>query len=160
MDSTLYVNNKFVGEWKYGYSSFEHDITNVLVEGENEILIRVIHQSPNSRWYSGEGIYRNVWLKTRDKNHIETNGIYVSIRKENKLWNVEISTELKLYENAKLYHSIIYNNEVISTTSEEVKRGEKRNIQTMIVKEPLLWDIDNPNLYKLVTELKLIDGII
>lgn len=158
MDSTLYVNNKFVGEWKYGYSSFEHDITNVLVEGENEILIRVIHQSPNSRWYSGAGIYRNVWLKTRDKNHIETNGIYVSIRKENKLWNVEISTELKLYENAKLYHSIIYNNEVISTTSEEVKRGEKRNIQTMIVKEPLLWDIDNPNLYKLVTELKLIDG--
>lgn len=132
MDSTLYVNNKFVGEWKYGYSSFEHDITNVLVEGENEILIRVIHQSPNSRRYSGAGIYRNVWLKTRDKNHIETNGIYVSIRKENKLWNVEISTELKLYENAKLYHSIIYNNEVISTTSEEVKRGEKRNIQTMI----------------------------
>ncbi|MFR1904838.1 MAG: sugar-binding domain-containing protein [Clostridium neonatale] len=54
MDSTLYVNNKFVGEWKYGYSSFEHDITNVLVEGENEILIRVIHQSPNSRRYSGD----------------------------------------------------------------------------------------------------------
>lgn len=158
MDSTLYVNNKLIGEWKYGYSSFEYDITNALIDGENEIILRVVHKSPNSRWYSGAGIYRNVWLKTRDKNHIETNGIYVCIRKEKESWNVEISTELKLYENARLYHSIIYNDEVIATSSEEVKFGEKINVQNIVIKEPLLWDVDNPVLYKLVTELKLIDG--
>src|SRR5699024_2612837 len=62
MDSTLYVNNQYVGEWKYGYTSFQHDISQMLHEGENEILMKVIYQSPNSRWYSGAGIYRNVWL--------------------------------------------------------------------------------------------------
>jgi beta-galactosidase len=46
MDSSVYVNQQFVGEWKYGYSSFEHDITQALVDGENEILVKVVHQSP------------------------------------------------------------------------------------------------------------------
>ena len=63
MDSKLYVNGEFAGEWKYGYSSFEHDITEFLKDGENEILLKVVYQSPNSRWYSGAGVYRNVWLK-------------------------------------------------------------------------------------------------
>ena len=70
MDSSVYVNGEFVGEWKYGYSAFEHDITEALKDGDNEILVKVVHQSPNSRWYSGAGIYRNVWLKLRDRSHI------------------------------------------------------------------------------------------
>ena len=52
MDSSLYVNDKLVGTWKYGYSSFEFDITDALVDGDNEIVLKVVHQSPNSRWYS------------------------------------------------------------------------------------------------------------
>ena len=67
MNSSLYVNNEYIGEWKYGYSSFEHDITKALRVGENEIILKVIHESPNSRWYSGAGIYRNVYLKIREK---------------------------------------------------------------------------------------------
>ncbi|MDQ0253176.1 beta-galactosidase/beta-glucuronidase [Evansella vedderi] len=47
MDSSLYVNKQLIGEWKNGYSSFEHEITEALVEGENEILVKVVHQSPN-----------------------------------------------------------------------------------------------------------------
>lgn len=90
MDSSLYINQTFVEEWKYGYSSFEHDITDALVEGENEILVKVVFQSPNSRWYSGAGIYRNVWLKTRGKNHIVTDGIYVTTNQHDDGWQVEI----------------------------------------------------------------------
>lgn len=56
MDSTVYVNGIQVGEWKYGYSSFEVDITKALKDQENEILVRAIHQVPNSRWYSGGGV--------------------------------------------------------------------------------------------------------
>jgi len=59
----------------------EHDITDALVEGENEILLKVVHQSPNSRWYSGAGIYRNVWLKKRNKTHIVTDGVYVTTKR-------------------------------------------------------------------------------
>ena len=64
MDSALYINDCRVGEWKYGYSTFEYDVTDALREGENLLVMRVVHQSPNSRWYSGAGIYRNVWLVT------------------------------------------------------------------------------------------------
>ena len=60
MDTTVYVNDKEVGKWKYGYTTFSFDITGALKNGENRILVRVNHKSPNTRWYSGAGIYRNV----------------------------------------------------------------------------------------------------
>ncbi|MCR5214961.1 MAG: DUF4982 domain-containing protein [Eubacterium sp.] len=78
MDSAVYVNGRLVGEWKYGYSTFEFDITDFLKEGDNLILVKVDYQSPNTRWYSGAGIYRNVWLISRPKNHIVSDGIYIS----------------------------------------------------------------------------------
>ena len=62
MDSEICVNGTKLGEWKYGYSTFDWDITDSLREGENEVALRVVFQSPNSRWYSGAGIYRNVWM--------------------------------------------------------------------------------------------------
>src|SRR5690625_1648877 len=108
MDSTLYVNKQLIGEWKYGYSAFEHDITEALIEGENEVLMKVVFQSPNSRWYPGAGIYRNVWLKTRTKNHIETNGIYISTKEEEGCWTVEMDTDLNLEQDAQLTHTILY----------------------------------------------------
>ncbi|MDT8716211.1 DUF4982 domain-containing protein [Clostridium sp. 19966] len=156
MDSALYVNGKPIGQWKYGYSSFEHDITEAVAEGENEILLKVVHQGPNSRWYSGAGIYRNVWLKTRDKNHIVTDGIYVSIKHQKANWKVEIDTEVKLYEAAEISHSISYKGEVIAASSEAVEVGEGSiNTQCLRVEKPLLWSTDAPNLYQLKTELYL-----
>ena len=77
MDSTLYVNGQKVGDWKYGYSAFDHDITEYLQQGENELLMQVRHQSPNSRWYSGAGIYRNVWLQVCPAVYLPLDGTYV-----------------------------------------------------------------------------------
>lgn len=101
MDSTVYINGKWAGDWKYGYSTFEFDVTELLKPGENEALVQVRYQSPNSRWYSGAGIYRNVWWKTVPENHIVSDGIYVSARKKEEAqtegtgsWQVRISTEL------------------------------------------------------------------
>lgn len=48
---------------KYGYTTFEVDVTDLLKDGENEIFVSITFQTPNSRWYTGAGIYRNVWLK-------------------------------------------------------------------------------------------------
>ena len=62
MDTTVYVNGRKTGEWKYGYSSFFFDITELLKDGENEIVVKVEFLAPNSRWYSGAGIYRDVWF--------------------------------------------------------------------------------------------------
>lgn len=62
MDSTVYVNGEKAGEWKYGYSAFQHDISALIRDGENVVTVRVDHRAPNSRWYSGAGIFRDVWL--------------------------------------------------------------------------------------------------
>ena len=78
MDSKVYVNGQLVGEWKYGYSTFEFDITDYLNNGENLIAVRVDYRCPNTRWYSGAGIYRNVWLKQYNECHLVNDGIYIS----------------------------------------------------------------------------------
>lgn len=160
MDSTLYVNRQHVGEWKYGYSSFEHDITDAVVEGENEILLKVVYQSPNSRWYSGAGIYRNVWLKNREKNHIETNGIYISTKKQEKGWQVEVDTEVSIYQDVEISHTLLYKGQTITTLSEKIAPDSSNKStaqQTLFVEAPLLWSTEEPNLYQLITKLVVLD---
>ena len=144
MDSTVYINKKAVGDWKYGYSSFSFDITDYLNAGENTDHVLVRHKSPNSRWYSGAGIYRNVWLKLRNKEYIEENGIYISPRLENGGWNVYIEAEKNGGD--KLIHTII------SPDGKEIGNAEGLSCQ-IHVKEPELWDIYKGNLYTLKSVL-------
>jgi beta-galactosidase len=154
-DSTVYVNGRPVGEWKYGYTSFEHDLTGALRDGDNEIVVKVVHQSPNSRWYSGAGIYRNVWLKTRGANWIETDGVYVAIRRQaDGRWLVGIDTEVSLADAAVLTHTIERQGRVIARASGRVEAGRSAASHELAVDDPLLWHPDEPNLYTLVTELR------
>ncbi|WP_245554832.1 glycoside hydrolase family 2 TIM barrel-domain containing protein [Cohnella laeviribosi] len=158
MDSSVYVNERLAGEWKYGYSSFEHEITDALVEGENEIVVKVVHQSPNSRWYSGAGIYRNVWIRTRGKNYMETDGIYVAAKQSGDGWLVEIDTDMHIREDAVLTHTILQGSQVIASVSDRVAAGSGPRLQhgqRLHVKDPLLWSTDAPHLYRLETKLQL-----
>jgi beta-galactosidase len=159
MDSAIYVNNQWVGEWKYGYSSFEYEITDSLIDGENEILVKVVHRSPNSRWYSGAGIYRNVWLKTRDCNHIVTDGIYIHAVQKNDVWQVEIDTDVSITGDMRLSQTILHKDRVIKTCVEKIPAAEltqdaSRISQVLTVENPLLWSPDAPHLYQLKTELQ------
>lgn len=97
MDSAVYINGKPVMEWKYGYSTFEVNLTPYLKEGENRIVVRAVNQYLNTRWYSGAGIYRNVWWKERSRDHIISDGIYITpVKVKDGLWKVEIETEVCL----------------------------------------------------------------
>ena len=80
MDSTVYVNGSEAGVNRYGYSPFEYDITELLKNGDNEIRVEIRHFSPNSRWYSGAGIYRDVVFKEVNEKHISSDGVYVYSR--------------------------------------------------------------------------------
>ena len=86
---------RVLGDWKYGYSTFDWDITDHLREGENEVVLRVTFQAPNSRWYSGAGIYRNVWMICLPETHIPLDGIYTSSVETQKGYDLTIDTELK-----------------------------------------------------------------
>ncbi|MDQ0920601.1 glycoside hydrolase family 2 TIM barrel-domain containing protein [Paenibacillus sp. V4I5] len=156
MDSSVYVNQRLIGEWKYGYSSFEHEITDAIVDGENEIVVKVVHQSPNSRWYSGAGIYRNVWLKTRARDHIVTDGIYAAAKRVNDSWEVEVETELSLHEDndVRISHTILYKGELAATATDKIVAGGFLHRQKLSIDRPHLWSTAEPHLYQLVTQLQ------
>ena len=115
MNSTVYVNGKAVCDWKYGYTSFTADITEYLKKGRNEIVVLARHQSPNSRWYSGAGIYRNVWLKRCARAYLPLDGTYAVIkpcgaaREENHTFRMDITTEVagKLCDDMELTYELM-----------------------------------------------------
>ncbi|MCI7767787.1 MAG: DUF4982 domain-containing protein [Oscillospiraceae bacterium] len=170
MDSKVYVNGKLAGEWKYGYSTFEFDITELLKDGENLITVRVDHQSPNSRWYSGAGIYRKVILKKYPESHILSDGIYISADVSG---SVTITAESARPKGApvaglEVRETIFDGEKVICTSTLPVNAWDDcafpepvringaslaSNTVTMHIPEPILWDIEAPHLYTLTTEL-------
>ena len=156
MDSTVYVNGIKIGDWKYGYSAFSFPISHALKDGVNEILVRVFHQSTNSRWYSGAGIFRNVWLQETRKTWLVQDGIYVSAKQEKEgLWTVslsaetgrelsvsdsdkEISVEFELYEsclNGKrslIEADSVYSDSQISRYSQEIEKRQSAIAKTVV----------------------------
>ncbi len=71
MNSDVWINGHHLGNYPYGYNSFYYELTSYIVEGENIISVRVDNsQQPNSRWYSGSGIYRHVWLVITEPLHV------------------------------------------------------------------------------------------
>lgn len=158
MNSTLFVNGKEVGSWTYGYSAFEHDITDFLHEGENELLLRVSHQSPNTRWYSGAGIFRDVMLKLRPAAYIGTNGVYIhSAPQPEGGWTTEVETDV--VGDASDIRMLL---EVFDPAGASMggygleahfDGGHEKFTASFNSTDPELWSVDDPMLYTLKISL-------
>ena len=163
MNASVSLNGKQIGGHVYGYTPFEFDITDKLdYDGDNELTVRINNSfQPNSRWYTGSGITRDVWIKCTGKSHIPTCGTYITtgILSENKT-RVSIETKVETNEELKLVTTLFDNNEnkcaageIGITCSGEVK-------QEFILENPKLWTADTPFLYKAVSILKRGDEIL
>ena len=163
MDTTVYVNGKQVGEWKYGYTTFSFDITDYLENGDNRILVRVNHKAPNTRWYSGAGIYRNVWLRKTSRLHIAQDGIYISAkcndsdRRESGKWKVTVCTEFSAALCGTLSYSILSPSGIEEYACERRVCGKSDKL-VYYIDHPKLWDTIDPHLYTLIATLKSEDG--
>ncbi|MBF4507801.1 DUF4982 domain-containing protein [Flavobacterium sp. JLP] len=165
--SEVFINGHSLGKRPNGYISFAYDATPfVKYGGENTISVRVDHsQSADSRWYTGSGIYRNVWLVYANPVHIAQWGVYAypEVNKGTGTLNVEVHVENG--STAKTSLTVI--NELISidgksiakaSSKVEVPANQSGKISAKInVKNPQLWDLENPNLYQLKTTV-LKDG--
>ena len=155
MNSAVWVNGKLAGKWKYGYSPFEFDISELVKSGENEVLVIVVYQNCNTRWYSGAGIFRDVHLICSPAAHLVSDGVYFSAKPvdENKLdgeWKVKIATTV----NIKIIHTII------DQTGNQFALRQAQGPQTIqgpqtefTITAPHLWDISDPYFYILKTQL-------
>lgn len=165
MDCTIFVNGMQAGEWKYGYSSFEVRLTPFLKTGENTILVHVRYQSPNSRWYSGAGIYRSVWLKKVPAVHIASDGIAAEThRLENGKWSLCMHTTLEK-EGVQLSANDFFASEndnkstslslsfCVQTLDGTVILSEIQEDTPVTLTNIKPWDINKPNLYKIVCTL-------
>ena len=148
MNSTVYVNGQKVGFRPYGYSSFEYDITPYLKQGRNVVAVRVDNSDqPNSRWYSGCGIYRHVWLTRTHPIHIKHWGVFVQT--DAKTGRVKVSTDV---EGQGVRYQVRH--QVFDAQGREVG---------MKVRRPVLWSVENPYLYKVRTQVlvggKVVDEV-
>lgn len=165
MDCTIFVNGMQAGEWKYGYSSFEVRLTPFLKAGENTILVHVRYQSPNSRWYSGSGIYRSVWLKKVPAVHIASDGIAAETHLiENGKWSLCMHTTLEkdgVQQSAKDFFASENDNKstylslsfCVQTLDGTVILSEIPEDTPVTLTNIKPWDISEPNLYKIVCTL-------
>lgn len=164
MNSEVFINGTCLGKRPYGYISFSYDLTPYLKWGEkNVIAVRVDNaEQPNSRWYSGCGIYRNVWLlKTGDVCVAEW-GTYVTTAKvdgQGASLNLVTTLENTGKENADVtVRSVLKDAEGKEVAQAEspanvVAEKSAEIAQELQVTSPQLWDVEHPYLYSLVTEV-------
>lgn len=161
--SEVYVNGKLLGKRPNGYISFMYDVTPYVEYGkDNVIAVRVDHsQSADSRWYTGSGIYRDVWMVYANPVHIAQWGVYAYPEKvkNNYVLNVEVDVENGGNDNASLtVVNELYapDGKVVAKDSKKLAVDQKQNgkmTATLKVNKPQLWSLDNPTLYKLKTTI-------
>ena len=164
MNSEVFINGQSLGKRPYGYISFGYDITPYLKWNEkNVIAVRVDNsEQPNSRWYSGCGIYRSVWLTKTSPVHVDEWGTYVTtseISNNNATLNIVTTVQNSGKNNETITLKSILNDmdgSIVAETESSVSvvAGQKSDINhTLNISSPKLWDIENPYLYSLVTEV-------
>lgn len=152
MDSHIYVNGQDVMRHTNGYTAFYADITKFVHKGENEIVVQVDHRSPNSRWYSGAGIFRDVEVVTTSDTYIDN--VYISAYNDGK---VIVSTEFvqgSNYPPHRISASVFNaNGEIVASENVEPEFPCSTAEITLNVEGPVLWNLENPYLYTVKTEI-------
>ena len=150
MNSTVYINGHKLGTRPYGYSTFEYDLTPYIYKkGDNVIAVKVDNSDqPNSRWYSGCGIYRHVWLtKTLKKAYIPQWGQYVATTPKG---DVKVKVDFHA-EGSRMKLSI--RNTIYDAAGKVVARSQGTQSQQLRVRKPHLWSIGKGYLYTVKSEL-------
>ncbi len=153
----IYLNGSYIGEWPYGYSSFTFDLTDKVKFGEPNILAVRLENFPKmSRWYPGAGIYRNVRLVYTPQTHVAHWGTYITTPGiENGDGTVNIKTTIEGNGDFSLL-SEIYSpeNKLVKTQKNKFSVSGKTIIsQNIVIANPVLWSIDKPKTYTVLSKI-------
>ena len=140
-DAEIYINGEFVIKENYGYNGFFAEINKFIHEGENILIVKCFNaDQPNSRWYTGSGIYRNVNMFIFEKEHILLNGIKIQTKSYlNKMINLDVLTTKNGIINVEFYQ----NNQLLEKFDFETDGHLNKDI---ILNNALLWSNKEPNL--------------
>jgi len=171
MNSEVFVNGKSLGVHPYGYTSFSYDLTPYLkLQGKNVISVRVDNSKQrNSRWYSGSGIYRHVWLVVTNPVHVAQWGVTITTPEVSpEKATVKIKTLIKNESNS--LQSVVLKTQLLNATGNKSgsneqtldvpANSEKEIEQTVQVDKPLLWTPETPHLYRAHVQILKADKIV
>ncbi len=161
--SDVWINGHHLGFRPNGYISFRYELTPYLnFGGSNTIAVKVDNSvQPNSRWYSGSGIYRNVWLVTTNKVAVDHWGTYVTTPIVNNDF-ATINLSIQIRNNTGKKQSITVNTSIVSANGKVVtslvspliiKDTVNQLSQNINMSKPKLWSVAAPYLYKVVTKI-------
>ena len=164
MNSDVWINGNHLGHRPYGYISFRYELTPFLNYGEeqNVIAVRVDNSlQPNSRWYSGCGIYRNVRLVQTHPVHVDLWGTLVTtpeISETDATVSVKTTVKNTAEQMSVSLKSVIFDPQGIKvaevTSDHDLENGESHKFsQDMKVKNPILWSVHSPRLYTMVSQV-------
>ena len=162
MNSDVWINGHHLGNHPNGYTSFYYNLTPYLLPAgkENVIAVQVKNEGVNSRWYTGSGIYRHVWLNIVNPIHIDVWGVNVTTPKVTSS-SAEVLLATTILNEGKTDMEITLNTNLIDakgklagTTKSNVllaANGKTEVNQKINIVNPKLWSPETPQLYKAQT---------
>lgn len=169
MDSDVWLNGVHLGKQPYGYTSFRFDLTPHLKPTGNVLAVRVNVQQPCSRWYSGAGIYRHVWLTVTEPVHVAPWGTYVTTPEvSDAAAKVRLRTQVQNDGTDAVKASLATividpsgKKVAEQTASEQIPAGSRQGFdQSLEVAAPKLWSTETPHLYRVVSEIRVGDRLV
>ncbi len=164
MNTTVWLNGHRVGEYHHGYVPFWFDLTPYLkpTGQDNVIAVKVENEGITGRWYSGSGIYRDVWLSVKEQQHIATWGVKVTtpeVTRQSAQVVIETTIDNEASQETQLNvvtFILDANHRKVAEAKGEIgvkaKESASLTLQTK-VEDPYLWSVDSPTLYQAITEI-------
>src|SRR5919202_1402905 len=163
MKADVWVNGQSLGTHPYGYTSFWFDLTDrIKFGGANLLAVKVKNEGENSRWYSGSGIYRHVWLKALEPTHVAQWGTYVTTP-EVDASSARVNLKTRVLNEGEQPARITLVTRIVDGAGAEAAKVESSQTvepksayefsQDATIKSPALWSPDSPALYTAVTEV-------
>ena len=162
-NSEVFINGKWIGKRPNGYVSFMYDLTPyVNFGGRNVLAVRVDHsQDADSRWYTGSGIYRDVYLVYASPVHINQWGVSYSAEvKKNK---ADLAVQTEIMNTSSISSKVKIVHEIYSSDKKKVAGGSvfclalpgevTKSESNLTISQPELWSLENPNLYTIRTTI-------
>ena len=165
MNSDVWLNGHHLGNHPNGYTPFYYDLTPYLKPSgqENVLAVRVRNEGRNSRWYSGSGIYRHVWLIVTDQVHVAPYGVYITTPEVSEN-TATVLVKSNIENEGTTQSNIILETTILSPDGRTVSKTQKALIieanasktdeLNLTIERPGLWSVETPRLYKAVTEIK------
>lgn len=163
MNADIWLNGNHIGNHPYGYTSFWYDITDNINPGKDNIIaVEVKNKGLNSRWYSGSGIYRHVWLKILNPVYIEPWGIFITTP-EISSSSAPVIVKTSIINTSPEAADVKLITRILNERGEEVSKNEMHQkinseadtelTQHFVIKAPQLWSPEIPVLYTAVSEV-------